>query len=266
MKRSKLVLLLLFLGCLSNAQIYFQPYAGYMFSSHPTKTQSEEITLDGYSVHILKYKMGEGLNLGVIGGYRLNRYLSIELNACTHVFASFDNSVKQVDFRTVDYYYGSGFFGEDNYQNKIFQIAPQFVYTFSKNKFSVNLKMGPNFLKSKITHTLHYIFWEFDDWNRYPLNTIQETEYYSKFTVGFRSTVGIDYHVSSKVSASLSFVSVLNNSRFTGGEIKRYEIDGVSYMYKLEDKSIEMTEGEDRINFSQVGFVLGITYLFHNKN
>lgn len=266
MKRNSLFIILIIINGVINAQFYVQPYLGYMFSTHPMKVQSVEIINSVKSVYVSTYKMGEGLNTGIICGYRMNDHLSIELNTCTHVFASYSNSVEQGDLSRLNSFYYSGYFGEDNYHNNIFQIAPQLAYNITINKLSVNLKMGPNFLKSKITHNLHYIDWELDDWKFYPLNTIQDMEYYSKFTVGLRSSVGIDYHVSSNVSACLSFVSVLNNSKFTHGEIKRYEIDGVSYMYKLPDTSIELEEGDSKINFSQVGFVMGITYIFRKKN
>lgn len=266
MIRSSIVLLLVILSGTIKAQIYFQPYAGYMFSSHPSKNQSFEITNKGYSVYVLKYKMGQGLNPGIIAGYHLNDNLGIELNSCVHVFASFSNSIDQLDLRTVDYITLSGFFGEEDYNNRIFQIAPQFVYTISKNKFSVNLKTGPNFLKSKITQKLNYIDWEMEDWKLYPLKTIQESEYFSKFTLGIRSSVGIDYHFSSNLAACLSFVSVLNNCKMTHGEVTRYEIDGVSHMDQLPETTFDFDEGEDKINFSQVGLTLGVTYTFRKRD
>jgi len=262
MKKSSLLILLIAVNSLLNAQIFIHPYAGYMFSSHPFKMQSVEVVDFVQTVYITKLKYGEGMNPGMSVGYKVNNYLSIELNGCTHVFTTFNNSIEQRDLRTLDNFSYSGFFGDFEYQSKIYQVTPQLGYYITKNKLIVCMKIGPNFLKSKINHNTHYIDWELDIGDWYPLNTNKDYEYSSKFNIGIRSSVGIDYQISSGLSASVNFVSVYNNCNITRGVITRYEIDGVNHLYKIQDATTDYDKGENVVNFSHVGFNIGIKYIF----
>jgi hypothetical protein len=266
MKKISLTVIIITLSTVLEAQLYIQPYIGYMFSSHPLKVQASEI-IDNYkTVYTANYKYGQGMNLGLAMGYNIKKFINFELNASTHVFSSFSNSTgKTQDLRTLTNFSYSGYFGDDEYQSKIYQIAPLLGYTITKSKFNISLKIGPDFLQSKITHKMNFIDWEMDETGFHPLNTYEEIEYFSNINIGLRSSICIDYPISPNLLICANLVSIYNNCKITRGEIVRYEIDGVNRPDKISETAIETNRDGYKVNFSQIGVNIGIKYVFRKE-
>jgi hypothetical protein len=265
MKKISIIIALLALSALLNAQFYFRSETGYMFSSHPLKIKSTEVIDNKLSVNTMSFKYGAGVPLVFSFGYDMNSLFGIELSAGAHIFSSYKVSTDKPDLTALDNFSISGFFGDIKYQSNIFQIAPQMVCHFTKDKFTLNLKAGPNFLKSRIIHKMNYTDWELDNWEFFPLQTYEEVEYKTDLSVGLRSSIGIDYLFSSDLSVSMNLVSIFNRCKIISGEIKRYDIDGVNHLSDLT--TITEPDGEEeKVNFSQVGITIGVKYSFGKKN
>lgn len=266
MKKINLLLILFSLSIAVKAQLYIQPYAGYMLSSHPQIKQSF-ITINNYqTVETLKLKYGQGMNAGIVLGYDFKNSLSLELNANAQLFSSFTTSAAEPNLSGLNsssYSYSFyGYFGSVTYATNIYQIAPQLVYRVLKNKFKVNFKIGPNLLVAKITHKYHTVDrdTEESDLNPYLIQVYEKVEYDTRnLSVGLRSSIGVDYQISSSLFASVNLVSVYSNPNFTNGTVKRYELDGVTH------PNPSSSTGENRINLSQVGLTLGVKYAFQKK-
>jgi hypothetical protein len=265
MKQTIIILLLSFFVPYSFGQFYIYPLVGYTFSSHPREIQSTLIVDNQETVNKIKLKYGEGMHFGLNFGYVIMDNFFVELNTSKTIYSKYSVSTEQPDLQSLNNFFASGYFGEIDYESSVFQIAPLIGYSAQKNKFSTYFKLGPNFMKSTINQTLKYIDWELDNWGFFPLHTQKEYEYSGKFHMGLQVNLGFCYSIKQNLQLVLDFVTVYNNYEITKAEIKYYEIDGVSHLYKLEDTNIEINEDENKLNISHYGINIGIRYVFDNK-
>lgn len=265
----KQIILLILLGSIvscSFGQFYLQPSIGYTFSSHPIENQTTLIVDNLKTVNKTKLKHGDGMHLGLNIGYNLMNNFFVEVNTKQTIYSSYKESTEQPDLQSLNNYSISGYFGEINYENSIFQVTPQIGYQIQKNKFSTYFKIGPNFMKSTINQTQKYIEWRLGENAKfYPLNTIEKIKYGGKFHLGLQANLGLSYSIKSNILLVLDFVTVYNNYKITNAEIKKYEIDGVNHLDDLDDTNIEIDEEENKLNLSHYGINIGIKYIF-NKN
>jgi len=256
-KISTIIALLAFSNFL-NAQFYIRSETGYMFSSNPLKIQSTEVIDYRLTVNTVSFKYGEGVPLVFSFGYDINSLFGIELSAGAHIFSTYKVSTDRPDITTLNNFSITGFFGDVKYQSNIFQVAPQMVCHFTKDKITMNVKAGPNFLKSRIKHKMNYTNWELDNWEFYPLQTYEEVEYTTDLNIGLRSSIGIDYQYSSYLSICMDLVSSYNRCKVVRGEITRYDIDGVSHIGDLTSTIEKSDDNTSKVNFSQVGIIVGV--------
>ena len=262
MKKNSLLIVLVVLTTTLNAQWYIQPYTGYMFSSHPQQMKTYEVIDNKVSVISRTFHYGQGMNSGIILGTNLGDFLSVELNACAHVFSSFKNSIALPDpgtFQSIAY---SGVFGDITYQSNIFQVSPQVGYRISINKFVVSLKMGPNILKANMNYKMNYVSWRAQDFKIITIHNYQEIEYTGNVYIGFRSSVSLGYTVSPALLLCIDFVSVYNKCKIKEGTIKKYEVEGVNSIYQLSTTKVEGGDANHNLNFSQLGITVGLKYTF----
>lgn len=265
MKRLIIILLLGNIVLNSFGQLYVQPSVGYTFSSHPTENQSILIVDNQKTVYKTELKFGEGIHLGLNLGFSFMDNFFVELNTKKSIYSNYNTSTTQPDLQSLNNFSSSGYFGEINYESYIFQIAPLIGYQVKKNKVSSYFKVGPNFMKSTINQTLKYIDWELDNWEFYPLNTTKKYGYTGNFHLGLQANLGFCYSIKQNLQLVLDFVTVYNNYEISKAEIKYYEIDGVSHLYKFEDTNIEIDEDDNKLNHSHYGINVGIRYVFNKK-
>jgi hypothetical protein len=266
MKRLIILLLLSYIVPNSFGQIYIQPSVGYTFSSHPIESQSILIIDNQKTVYNTKIKFGEGAHLGLNLGYSFKNNFFVELSAKKSIYSKYNASTIQPDLQTLKNFSLSGYFGEIEYESSVFQIAPLIGYQVQNKKFSTYFKVGPNLMKSKVNETLKYNDWDFDNFKYNPLNTEKEYKYTGKLHVGLQANLGLCYSIKQNLQLVLDFVTVYNNYEITKGEIKYYEIDGVSQISKLEDTDIEFDEDSNKLNQSHYGINIGIRYVFDRNN
>jgi outer membrane protein W len=260
MKQTILILLLISIIPYSFGQFYIQPSTGYTFSSHPAEVQSTLVVDNHKTVYVSKLKYGEGMHLGLNLGYDLYDNIFVEVIARKSFYSKFNVSTVQPDLQSLKSFSFSGYFGEIDYENPVFQIAPLIGYKIQKQKYSTYFKLGPNLMKARVNQTFKYINWEFDNWELYPLNTVMEYEYSGKFHIGLQANIGLDYSIKDNLHLVFDFVTVYNNYRISNAEIKYFEIDGVSHLYKIEN-TIEVDKDDNKLNFSHYGISIGFKYV-----
>jgi len=266
MKKNSLLFVLVVLTTTLKAQWYIQPYAGYMFSSHPQQMKTYEVIDNKVSVISRTFRYGQGMNPGIILGTNLGDFLSVELNACAHVFSSFKNSIDLPDpgtFQSITY---SGIFGDITYRSNIFQVSPQVGYRISMNKFVVGLKMGPNILKANINFKRNYVTYQMQNFNLYAIHNYEEIDYTGNVNIGFRSSVSLGYTVSPALLLCIDFVSVYNKCKIKEGTIKKYEVEGVNSIDQLSNTNVEDGDANHNVDFSQLGVTVGLKYTFAGKS
>lgn len=265
MKRIIFIVLFTLTVLSSFGQFYLQPSLGYTFSSHPTEYQSILTINNQKTVYKTKFKYGEGMHLGLILGYGFTNNFFVELNSKKSIYSKYYDSTPQPDLQSLNNFSSSGYFGKIEYESSIFQISPLIGFKIDMKKNSVFFKLGPNFMKSRMNRTLDYIDWRIDNSGLHPLNTIKKYEYSGKLHVGLQANLGFNYPINQNLQFVLDFVTVYNNYEVTKGEIKSYEIDGVSHIQELEDTKFDIVEEEDKFNHSHYGINIGISYIFNKK-
>lgn len=266
MKRLTIVILLSYIVPNAFGQIYIQPSVGYTFSSHPIEVQSTMIINNQMTVQKFDIKLAEGMHLAMDLGYNFLDNFFVELNTKSTIYSKFKTSNERPDPRLLNNFSFSGYFGEINSESSIFQMTPLIGYQVHRNKFSTYFKIGPNFMKSTISRTQKYTNWRLsDDFELYPENRVEEIEYRGKFHMGLQANLGMSYSIKQNLQLVLDFLTVYNNYEITKGEIKYYEVDGVSQLHELENTNIEINEDNNKLNLSHYGINIGIRYIFKNE-
>lgn len=263
MNRLIFIILFGFIASSTYGQFYIQPSIGYTFSSHPTEIQSIKIVDNLKTVYNNNLKYGEGIQLGLNAGCDLWDYFFFEVNTKKTIYSKYNVSIEQKNLRLLNNFSFRGYFGEIDYESSVFQISPLIGFKVEQNRYAINLKIGPNFMKSTITQTLTYIDWEFDNWERYPLNTIKKYAYSGKFQMGLQVDLGFCYSLKENLQLVVDFVTVYNNFKNSKSAIKYYEIDGVNHLYKMDETNTNDDFGNLKLNHSHNGINVGIKYVFN---
>jgi hypothetical protein len=263
MKRSLLIFLTLFLfSTLSQAQVYLRAYTGYSVSANPEKLQSTEIVNGVKNVYQSKYKWGEGMNLGFAVGFRYNKNLSFEVTSNTQVLNKKKIFIPQKDLTTSNNWMISGYFGNIEYTNTVFQFAPQIVYTVDYNqKMLFYPKTGPQFLLAKSNFQRNYLEYSLDSSWSWHTHQIDES-FIEKggINIELQSSVGIEYKFSKNVHFTCEFISVICNYKPQTSETIKYKIDGADRLNDLNFRTQKNTQGI-KTDFSSWGINVGIKYL-----
>lgn len=263
MKKELLIFLTLFLfSALSKAQVYLKVHTGYSVSADPEKLQSTEIVNNVKNVYQSKIKTGEGANLGFAAGYHFNKNISFEITSNTQAFTKKKISIPQRDVSTSNSWSLNGIFGNIEYSSKIFQFAPQIVYTvdYHKNLFFY-LKAGPDFLMANNRTVRNYVSYSFDSTGLKPHQV--DDSYIEKggINIGLQSSAGIEYKFSKKVHFTGEFISVICNYKHKTSETIKYNIDGANHLNDLNYTTEKNIYGIIN-DFSSWGINIGIKYLF----
>lgn len=267
MKRTIFIILLSSIVSNLFGQIYIQPSVSYSISNNPKESLSISIIDNLKTVQKIKLKYGEGVHLGISIGYNFLNNIFIELNAKQTIYSNYNVSTVQPNLQDLNNFMISGYFGDLNYKQTIYQITPLIGFQVQKYMFSTFIKFGPNFMKSTINHTYEYIDWVIDERNRLkPLNAFKIEEYTGRFHVGLQANIGFCYSIKNNLSLVIDFVTVYNNYEITKAEIKHLEIDGVNQFSELEGPILnEIDKNNNKINLSHYGINIGLKYIF-NKN
>jgi hypothetical protein len=267
MKRISIIIILFSIYSFINAQIYVKALTGYSFSSNPQIEQSTEIINDLKNVYVTKFKNGEGINLGLAFGYNLNNYFSIELVSNTQIFTSQNISIPQPDYNNMTYnnFSFEGYRGNIKYTNTIFQFSPQFIYNIDYKKIKFYLKLGPNFMFVKNNSRFDYTSWKLDTFKWIPNHIVEELNTKGGLSIGVQSSFGGEYHLSENINLFVELLSVNANYTIKKSEIISYDIDGVNHLGDL-DKQSQTISDAGKIDFSHIGFNIGIKYIFNKKS
>jgi opacity protein-like surface antigen len=253
----------------SRAQIYVKGYAGYSFSTGNEKLTSYE-TYDSRSdsrISETSYKMGfgEGLNPGASIGYQLNKNIAFELTGNMQLFSrfSYSNPSKWFpDNPPMDESYqwaASGFFGDAEYENQLFQFSPQVVFQLNPyRKWTFYLKAGPDFLLIKSKQTLRSISRDFQYDSHLP-SYLTTNEYSGNINTGIQSSFGIEYGLSKNISAFIELTAVYARYTFKERKILRYEIDGIDAISELQTTTFN---NNTKTDYSHTGLNIGLKYIF----
>jgi hypothetical protein len=269
----KLFILLIFVlpPTLIFSQFYIHPYIGYSRSLHPEKVQTGVTINMVKNIYVDKIKYGKGCNLGIDIGYKFKEHWLIGLTTNTQFFTKSHFSHEQIDYNKleesgINSFSYWGYLGDYQYKFQNLQFSPQFGYYEDFHKFSLYLRFGPNFLKSKASVTREYIEWEMDGWwEYYPLHVKEEMEYTGKLKIGLQSSLGIDYHLTDKLNLTAEFLLINTNYTWNKAERIRYEIDGVNHLNDFEKKTYDLDKSAGTVDFSQIGINIGIRYFIGNN-
>lgn len=275
----KYILLCLLCCCfpvLTYAQFYLKGYTGYALSTGTEKLTSEEgirwrisggedYRQDYGDTHSWKY--GQGVNLGLAVGYKLNQHIAVEITGNTQVFTTFLHSTAyQWSFtyepETVSFsWYAYGFFGDLEYTNTLFQVSPQVVFTSTPyRQWTFYLKGGPDFLWVKHERTTKSIATTFDSpyfGVIYDPSILYTTEYTGKMSIGVQCSFGTEYKLSERLALFAELTAVFARYTFTKENILRYEIDGVDSLSQLESTT---SDRETKPLFNHTGINVGVKY------
>jgi hypothetical protein len=259
-KNSFIVLAWCFFSSFAQAQMYVRAFTGYAFSSNPTTEQSQEIVNNVENVYVSKFRMGQGVNLGLALGYQFNKSLSFEIKGNTQILASYTISIPQKDLRTLNNFSFIGYFGDVNYSNVIFQFAPQLVYSVDYNKkLRFFIQSGPGFMSAKTKFRYNYTGWQIDTSGWEPNQIAENITLKGKLNIGIQSSAGIDYRLSENLRLLCEFIFINGNYQFKKEEITRYDVDGTDHLSDLSTRTYSLTDGS-KTDFSHWGINIGIKY------
>jgi hypothetical protein len=265
MKKISFVSLLFCLQFSIEAQMYSKAFCGYAFSSDPQVMTSYEIIDNTENIYVSKFKNGQGMNLGLAVGYQFRHGLSFELTCNTQVFSTDKISVPQHDYRLLLTNFSfRGYFGDIKYTDTFFQFATQFGYTIEYKNLGIFLKAGPDFMIAKSTYQFSYVDWELDSWEWYPNQIVKEVETKGGFSIGIQSSLGMEYRLNNDIRLFGEFLSVVINYKNKESEVTRYDVEGIDRLNEVDDRTETFEEGE-KVNFGQIGFNIGLKYIFNRK-
>ena len=229
---------------LSNAQLYIKGYTGYALSTGNDKlTSYEALNNEKYEFSYL-WKMGQGVNLGLSIGYALNKNIAFEITGNTQFFSKFDYSRHQLGYtydpnELYSWRY-SGFFGDLEYTNTMFQVSPQVVFISNPyNQWAFYLKGGPDFMLATHKRTIQ-------------TKTFQTIEYSGNMDTGLQCSFGTEYKLSKNICAFAELTMVNIRYTFNHGKVLQYETDWDDSLF--DELSMRMI-------FNHTGLNVGIKYI-----
>lgn len=262
--RNNIAIVLLCLSVPVNAQFYVKPAVGYSVGLNPVEMKSTLIFNDIKTETVSKIYNGQGLNLGLSAGYDFSNNFSFEIGGCTQVFTTQHISSPQLPdlSRLTSYsYYYSNLFGNITHTNSIFQFYPQLVSRIDCQGINFYIKTGPNFTFVKTKILQDNTTW---DWKPVSYHVITGGNEKGRIEMGFQASVGIEYQVSEKLNLFAELLTVHANYKFREYETEKYEIDGVDHLSDLDKRSGSI-DGSYKVDFSNIGFNIGIKYMFNKK-
>ena len=230
---------------LSYAQIYIKGYTGYALSTGNEKlTSYEAINNEKYEFFYL-WKMGQGVNLGLSIGYALNKNITFEITGNTLLLSKFNYSRHQLGYTyNPDELYSwkySGFFGDLEYKNTMFQVSPQVVFKSNPyNQWTFYLKGGPDFMLATHKRTIQR------------QESLQAIEYSGKINTGLQCSFGAEYKLSKNICAFAELTMVNIRYTFNHGKALQYETDWDDSLFD---------ELNLRMIFNHTGLNVGIKYI-----
>lgn len=251
MKTRILTLALFCFTLIANAQLYIEPYGGYLFSLKPTKITSS--TTD----ETIQLNFGEGpsINLGV--GYKFNKSFIIELNFNNQ----FQKEINQhVSYNPRSYYQISNLEdlqGDISYSSKTHYFAALFGYSVDINKFKFDFKIGPNLMMSSFKLSSH--------WTKYIAQTDSETDQIYKLettnepSLGYAMNLAIKYQIARNVFFSLNIQTVYNVTILS--EKKEVEPEVVGDYHLITPEEFTLIDNEFISNYSRIGIFAGLSFI-----
>jgi hypothetical protein len=266
MKNLKIIILFGLISTTSSfGQFYVQPVVGYSFSSHPDEMKSIAIIDNQKSVYTMKIRFGESLNAGLTVGYCLWDHLFAEINSQMAIYGRHTGYIEPPDIQTATSFTISGYWGEIEFRGPVFRFAPRVGYMIQKDRFSAYFSLGPEFMKAKINETENTVVYRFYEEGIHSLDAFKKYEYYGGLHMGLQADLGITYAVRPELQLVMDIVTGYNNYEIKRGEITALTIDGTDQMDTLEDTSVYIYEGNDRVNHSYYGVNIGLRYVFGRR-
>lgn len=236
---------------IAQGQYYANAITGFSLSGNNEYISS----IANGTAYKLRSNNGQGMNLGIGLGYKINSSFSVEVNYYTQLLAKKKYTIL---------FYDNMDLGNAEVQRTIkhntHQVAPLFVFSKPLNKLSIFLKLGPNFLYCKTI----------TDQNVYDDGMLIPDHDYSNWTVedkgginiGIRGAAGIQFELTNKLGIQCELHSVLTNYTYTETNVtSQSEItDPIAvffFNYNRKEPYI--------VDFSQYGFNIAITYKLGNK-
>ena len=255
MGRFKLFVFFTVLTSSVNAQMYFSGFCGYSFASNPVKVENIIVQDTMVSMFNARYLYGKGANLGFNVGYILNENMSLEVGFNTQVLtkSKFDNDWSSYNSAT-SYYYLLGINGYTEMENRNIQLSPLFIYTINRGRINPFIKAGLNFLYSQSMFTRNYTGLGSDDF------TEISYKYTGEWSLGFKGAAGVSYRANKKLSYYCEFIVVNTQYKYQKSELTSYKVNGVDQMSTVLNKVTELRSNEGRVDYSQLGFNIGIKY------
>jgi hypothetical protein len=224
-----------------------------------------EIIDNQKSVYTMKIRFGEGLYAGLTMGCCLWDHLFAEINSQMAIYGRHTVYKEPPDLQSATSYNMSGFWGEFEFRGPVIRFAPRVGYRIEKDKFSAYFSLGPEFMKAKIKLTKKSFVNEFNEGGIYPIDVLWESEYYGGLQMGLQSGLGMIYSIRPEMQLVMDIVTGYNIYEIKSGEITAYKIDGTDQMDTLEDTSIQIHPGNDRLNHSYYGVNIGLRYVFGRR-
>ncbi len=226
----------------TKAQLYLKAFTGYSFCSYPiTYAIFQETINNSVSAKSFKYKPGNGLQIGLVGGYDINSTIGVEISANFIVphtqkgqyqfSKDFVGRVTAFDLQSI---------------NKVYNFSSMLVYTIPcKKKANIYIKAGPNFLlhDTKLNNTIT----EYDKDNKI-IETIEaEKTIKGKINIGFQGAIGVCFKQTKRVSFFSEF-NIINSN---------YLYKNYTYTEGNYNKSEDISE---RIIYNSLAFNVGVKY------
>jgi hypothetical protein len=247
------------------AQFYAGFNTGYTFATQPYTHQNRVITDSTISLFRIPFAYGKGLNLGINAGYIFSDHFSVELNFFTAVLTqtNSDNNWEKYFVRDYSKLHLSGLNGDARMKNASIQIAPLLVYSVSLGKFSPYIKTGVNLLYVKTSYHNNYTYRYRNPGSGYYLEYNQlKREYKGGLNAGFRGAVGTRYQVADRLFMSAEFMAVNSSYHFRESRTLEFNVDGEDRLNTLDENPVKFDKDESRVDYSHIGVILGIRYVF----
>lgn len=266
MKKFKIILILLILVEIANAQVYISSFCGYSLSTTPTKIENI-VGIDAVlNANFTTIPYGKGVNFGIGAGYDIYKNLAIEVlftyQVSTVIKYNNDWGPSYVGHGSINSEIGLP--GKGTIKNKTMQIAPMLIYKIQVNNLEPYLKAGLNFLNTKAYN--HYYYSGVSD---SPIPELQAS-YEKNFTktggwdIGFRAAFGVSKQLNKHLAVYGEIMIVNTIYTYLKEEITMYKIFGVDVTSATDNKVTEYTDNSEIIDYSHLGFNIGLKYTINN--
>ena len=263
MKRISYIILFMLLANTTVGQMYIHFNTGMSFSTSPYIHRNRVVTDNVIDLFRIKFNYGNGLNLALSAGYQINENFSVEFLASTALFtaSSSHHNWEKYFIHEYDNLHLSGLNGDAKMTNASVHLAPLLMYSIRLGKIQPYIKAGLNLLSLRSTYTNDYTYRYVNDQHEpYLERTSLKRLYTGSIHAGFRGNAGLMYQLTDKLMLSAEFIAVNSAYRFKESETVRFNVDGSDLLDTLEENPEKFTGDEVMIDYSHIGFNLGIRY------